>query len=170
MLRTLCPRTSPSVPSIAIVLTMFSPKCCATSSTRRIEFSRTSKAVKIGGNPSSNLTSTTAPMTWQTLPIAPAPVNSSVIFPLGPPDPFAGGGEGAAAEAAEVAYSTARLRRNPFGEGREMGEGDGALGLLIGGRRKDDLRSDDKILRDAMARFRERGIGFVEGECALLLV
>lgn len=30
---TYCPRTNPSVESIAIVLTLESPKCCATSST-----------------------------------------------------------------------------------------------------------------------------------------
>ncbi|URE41809.1 hypothetical protein MUK42_13250 [Musa troglodytarum] len=89
---------------------MFSPKCCATSRTSRIWLSSTSSAVRIGGRPSSNLTSTTAPITWQTFPIAPAPVNSSVILPLGPGGVLTGGGVGCGA-AAEVAYSTARERR-----------------------------------------------------------
>ncbi|URD76286.1 hypothetical protein MUK42_31312 [Musa troglodytarum] len=97
---------------------MFSPKCCATSRTSRIELSNTSRAVKIGGNPSSKPTSTTAPITWHTYPMAPAQVNSSVILPLGPEAIFGGGvdgaGEGAAAVA--VAYSTTRERRNPAGE------------------------------------------------------
>jgi hypothetical protein len=85
-----------------MVLTVLSPKCCATSKTNRIELSNTSNAVKIGGRPSSNLTSTTAPMTWQTLPMDPAPVNSSVIFPLGAGVLGGEGGDGAGA-AAEVA-------------------------------------------------------------------
>ena len=100
VLSTSWPLTRPSVPSIAIVRTMFSPKCWATSSTNRTECPWTSSAVKIGGKPSSNLTSTTAPMTWHTCPIDPAPVNSSVILPLF----FGAGGAwaGAAAAAAEV--------------------------------------------------------------------
>uniref|UniRef100_A0A0A9GAF6 ATPBM n=1 Tax=Arundo donax TaxID=35708 RepID=A0A0A9GAF6_ARUDO len=57
----------------------------------------------MGGRPSSNLTSTTAPMTWHTCPIAPAPVNSSVIFPPPVVFPTAGGEGGAAWVAAEVA-------------------------------------------------------------------
>ncbi|RXH77259.1 hypothetical protein DVH24_023533 [Malus domestica] len=48
----------------------------------QIELSRSSRALRIGSNPSSNLTSTTAPITWQTLPTASFPVKSSVIFPL----------------------------------------------------------------------------------------
>jgi hypothetical protein len=49
-----------------------------------------------GREPSSKRTSTTAPMTWHTCPMAPAPMNSSVILPP-PVFPVAGGGvEGAA--------------------------------------------------------------------------
>lgn len=60
------PRIKPSVPSIAIVRTVFSPKCWATSKIRRgVRFS-TSRAFKIGGRLSSNWTSTTAPMTATT--------------------------------------------------------------------------------------------------------
>ncbi|KAL0904519.1 hypothetical protein M5K25_026643 [Dendrobium thyrsiflorum] len=153
---TLCPRTSPSVPSMAIVLTMFSPKCCATSNTRRIGLSSTSRAVRIGGSPSSNRTSTTAPITWHTRPTAPAPVNSSVTLPLGPPEALAGdGGEGAGAAAA-VAYSTARERRKPMGEGREIWDGMGGLGLgkedLGDEKRREEARSKEaRIRREAMA-------------------
>merc|ERR1719348_1035228 len=57
------PRTRPSVPSMAIVLTVFSPKCWATSSTSLGDLLETSKAFRISGSPSSNWTSTTAPMT-----------------------------------------------------------------------------------------------------------
>lgn len=62
-------------------------------------------------------------MTWHTSPIAPAPVNSSVIFPVGPPGvPFLGedGGHGANAAAAAEAYSDTRVRETPVGEGREI--------------------------------------------------
>ncbi len=62
------PLVRPSVPSIAMVLTMFSPKCWATSKTRRCSKPCTSKAFKMGGNAVSNCTSTTAPITWETLP------------------------------------------------------------------------------------------------------
>jgi len=53
----------------------------------------------MGGKPSSNRTSTTAPITWQTFPIAPFPVNSSTTFPPETAPPFGGedGGEGLAA-------------------------------------------------------------------------
>jgi len=47
----------------------------------------------------SKRTSTTAPMTWHTCPMAPAPVNSSVILPP-PVFPVAGGGVAGAAWAA----------------------------------------------------------------------
>lgn len=77
-----------------------------------------------------NLTSTTAPMTWHTLPMDPAPVNSSVILPLyvelfGDDDnggvDVGGDGAGAVA-AADVAYSANRLRRT--GEDRIGCDGD----------------------------------------------
>lgn len=60
---TVCPRTRPSVLSIAIVLTVCSPKCCATSSTNLCSAPSTSRELKIDGNSFSNFTSTTAPIT-----------------------------------------------------------------------------------------------------------
>lgn len=63
VLRTDCPLTKPSVPSIAIVLKVFSPKCCATSKTSLTSWFSTSKAVRIAGNSPSKCTSTTAPIT-----------------------------------------------------------------------------------------------------------
>mmetsp|Transcript_26105 Transcript_26105/g.84505 ORF Transcript_26105/g.84505 Transcript_26105/m.84505 type:complete len:219 (+) Transcript_26105:1130-1786(+) len=62
------PRTNPSVASMAIVRTVFSPKCCATSSTSRPCSVCVSRAFMIGGNASGNCTSTTAPITDTTLP------------------------------------------------------------------------------------------------------
>ena len=65
------PRTSPSVPSIAMVRTVFSPRCWATSRTRRLPWFVVSSAFRISGRKSGNVTSTTAPMTWLTVPTAP---------------------------------------------------------------------------------------------------
>src|SRR5690349_20056299 len=64
------PRTRPSDVSIATVRTVFSPRCCATSRTRRLPPFLVSSAFKIAGRWSSNCTSTTAPMTWVILPTA----------------------------------------------------------------------------------------------------
>jgi hypothetical protein len=58
------PRTRPSVESIAIVLTLESPRCWATSSTSLFSTPSTSRAFKMGGMSPSNWTSTTAPMTF----------------------------------------------------------------------------------------------------------
>ncbi len=66
---TVCPRVKPSVESIAIVRTTFSPRCWATSSTRRLPPLSVSSADRIGGSSPSNATSTTAPMTWLTRPV-----------------------------------------------------------------------------------------------------
>mmetsp|Transcript_29261 Transcript_29261/g.93797 ORF Transcript_29261/g.93797 Transcript_29261/m.93797 type:complete len:206 (-) Transcript_29261:160-777(-) len=68
------PRTRPSVASMAMVRTVFSPRCCATSSTRRGSSlaTFTSRALRMGGSSPSNCTSTTAPMTCVTLPVAPS--------------------------------------------------------------------------------------------------
>ena len=60
---TTSPLFNPSVASIAIVRTLDSPKCCATSSTSLLPALLHSNAVKISGNSPSNLTSTTAPIT-----------------------------------------------------------------------------------------------------------
>ena len=57
------PRFSPSVLSIAIVLTLDSPKCCATSKINLFPPLSHCKAVSISGNAPSNFTSTTAPIT-----------------------------------------------------------------------------------------------------------
>ncbi len=46
---TSCPLTRPSVESIAIVLTLESPKCWATSSTNLFSTPLTSSALRIGG-------------------------------------------------------------------------------------------------------------------------
>ncbi len=68
---TVCPRTSPSVVSMAMVRTVFSPRCWATSSTSRLPRFSVSSAFRMAGRCSSNCTSTTAPMTCRTLPLAP---------------------------------------------------------------------------------------------------
>lgn len=56
------------IPSIAIVRTVFSPRCWATSSTSLGLLFCTSNALRIGGRASSNCTSTTAPITATILP------------------------------------------------------------------------------------------------------
>src|SRR6201986_1032893 len=64
------PRTRPSVVSMAMARTVFSPRCCATSNTRRTflpvrgSVLVVSSAFKIAGRAPSNSTSTTAPMIW----------------------------------------------------------------------------------------------------------
>src|SRR3569623_788896 len=62
------PRTRPSVTSIAIVRTVDSPRCWATSSTRRMLPFLVSSELRMAGRWPSNCTSTTAPMTWVTRP------------------------------------------------------------------------------------------------------
>lgn len=66
---TFWPLTRPSVESNAIVLTVLPPKCWDTSNTNLWFKPSTSKAFKICGNPSSNWTSTTAPITWDIFPL-----------------------------------------------------------------------------------------------------
>src|SRR5262245_56918840 len=58
------PRTSPSLVSMAMVRTVDSPRCCATSSTRRWPWFLVSSALRIAGRCPWNCTSTTGPMTW----------------------------------------------------------------------------------------------------------
>src|ERR1700761_7910690 len=64
------PRVRPSVASMAMARTAFSPRCCATSNTRRTflpvrgSVLVVSSAFKIAGRAPSNSTSTTAPMIW----------------------------------------------------------------------------------------------------------
>src|SRR5262249_51895499 len=62
------PRTRPSEESMATVRTVFSPRCWATSSTRRWPWLVVSSAFRISGRCPSNCTSTTAPITWRILP------------------------------------------------------------------------------------------------------
>src|SRR5882724_2911025 len=64
------PRTRPSLESIATVRTVDSPRCCATSRTRRLPPFVVSSAFRIAGRSPSNCTSTTAPMTWVIFPTA----------------------------------------------------------------------------------------------------
>ena len=62
VLITSSPLFSPSVASIAIVLTSFSPRCCATSKINLFPELFVSRAVYISGSSFSKLTSTTAPI------------------------------------------------------------------------------------------------------------
>src|SRR5665213_759751 len=84
--RTSWPRVRPSVESIAIVRTVDSPRCCATSRTRRLPPLSVSSADRISGRSLSKLTSTTAPITWLIRPLllvvlAVAIFLSSFLFP-----------------------------------------------------------------------------------------
>src|SRR5665647_3041710 len=63
------PRTRPSAVSIATVRTVDSPRCCATSSTRRLPPFCVSSALRMAGRCPSNCTSTTAPMTCVMRPV-----------------------------------------------------------------------------------------------------
>lgn len=95
-------------------------------------------------------------------------MNSSVILPPGPPAGLDGGAEGAGvAAAAAVAYSAARERRNPVGEGRDTGEWEGHLGPLKGdleesGRREEERRREERARRVAMAGEIAAALGFCE--------
>jgi hypothetical protein len=71
------PRVRPSVVSMAMARTAFSPRCWATSNTRRTSLPvlastfLVSSAFRIAGSsPFSKETSTTAPITWRSLPLA----------------------------------------------------------------------------------------------------
>src|SRR4051812_23644176 len=71
------PRVRPSVVSMAMARTAFSPRCWATSNTSRTSLPvlasmfLVSSAFRIAGSsPFSNETSTTAPITWRSLPLA----------------------------------------------------------------------------------------------------
>src|SRR6202158_4826700 len=76
---TSCPRTRPSEESMATVRTVDSPRCCATSSTRRLPPCVVSSAFRIAVRSPSNCTSTTAPMTWVMRPVWIAMMSSSRI-------------------------------------------------------------------------------------------
>ena len=73
------PRVRPSVVSMAMARTVFSPRCWATSSTRRkgapVRWSVlvVSSAFRMAGRWPSNSTSTTAPMIWAMRPLATPP-------------------------------------------------------------------------------------------------
>src|SRR5215213_951602 len=62
------PRTRPSVVSMAMVRTVRSPRCCATSSTRVRSSILVCSACRMFGSSPGNCTSTTAPRTWATCP------------------------------------------------------------------------------------------------------
>ena len=66
------PRVRPSVPSMAMVRTVVSPSCWATSSTSRLPCTSVVSALRMAGSvfSSSNWTSTTAPITCDTRPTA----------------------------------------------------------------------------------------------------
>src|ERR1700683_3704845 len=72
-------RTRPSLVSMAMVRTVDSPRCCATSSTRRLPWFLVSSALRVAGRWVSNSTSTTAPMTWVMRPTLLAIMSSSQI-------------------------------------------------------------------------------------------
>src|SRR5712671_3752673 len=63
------PRTRPSAVSMAMVRTVDSPRCCATSSTRRLPPFCVSSAFRMAGRWPADCTSTTAPMTWVMRPV-----------------------------------------------------------------------------------------------------
>src|SRR3954462_8281120 len=73
--KTSWPRTRPSVVSMAMARTAFSPKCWATSNTRRTclpvlaSVLVVSSAFRMAGSSPSNSTSTTAPMIWLRRPL-----------------------------------------------------------------------------------------------------
>ena len=85
---TACPRTRPSVESMAMVRTVRSPKCWATSRTRRLPSLSVSSAFRISGKTPSNWTSTTAPITCAILPFpavfCSAIFSSSICLPHDP--------------------------------------------------------------------------------------
>src|SRR3990167_2023132 len=70
VLTTSCPRVRPSVASMAMVRTVFSHRCCATSRTSVLAPFFVSSAVRIDGSSPGKITSTTAPMTWLIEPLA----------------------------------------------------------------------------------------------------
>jgi len=73
------PLTRPSVESNAIVRTVLPPKCYATSNTNLDCVPCTSSAFKINGSFPSKCTSTTAPITYDILPVDLASVENSPI-------------------------------------------------------------------------------------------
>ena len=76
------PRTRPSVESMAMVRTVFSPRCCATSRTRRLPPFMVSRALRISGRSPSKATSTTAPVTWVMRPVAASLFAMCLILPV----------------------------------------------------------------------------------------
>src|SRR4051812_20784577 len=117
------PRVRPSVVSMAMARTVFSPRCWATSSTRRkgwpVRWSTlvVSSALRIAGRWPSNSTSTTAPMICDRRPVA-------TPWTARGADDFAVGGFGAALRAAGflaaavVAMGSSGLER--FGAGDDL--------------------------------------------------
>ena len=68
------------LPSMAIVRTVFSPRCCETSNTSLGDLPATSSALRIAGRPSSNCTSTTAPITATICPLLTAAAGAAAAY------------------------------------------------------------------------------------------
>src|ERR1700722_1133158 len=64
------PRTRPSEMSMAMPRTVFSPRCCATSSTSLLPLLSVVSALRMGGRERWNSTATTAPIPCMTRPVA----------------------------------------------------------------------------------------------------
>src|SRR3954451_1290352 len=177
VLVTSCPRTRPSEVSIATVRTVDSPRCCATSSTRR-PFGLVSvfnpallvsSAFRIAGRWPSNCTSTTAPMTWVIFPVATAMSSSFAVplmpakaaiqfFPCGPGSPLS---RGRADGEARVSSS----QRLGAGDDLDQLLGDHRLARAVVGER---LLADHfagvarRVVHRAHLRAVERGVVFQE--------
>src|SRR5919202_3802805 len=80
------PRVRPSVESMAMARTVFSPRCCATSSTRRLPRLSVASAFRMAGRWPSNWTSTTGPRTCVMRPVAVLPfgIGCTICGPRGP--------------------------------------------------------------------------------------
>jgi hypothetical protein len=82
---TSCPRTMPSVLSMAMQRTVRSPSSCATSRTSMRPFTVVCSAFMMNGRSPSNCTSTTAPRTWVTRPtmlLAPAAGRGATVVDM----------------------------------------------------------------------------------------
>src|SRR5215469_5418679 len=87
------PRTNPSVVSIAIVRTTFSPTCCATSRTSFSPDRSTCSALRIAGNSPSKWTSTTGPTTWVIVPMLFLAMFSKILVAFRPAISASGGAQ-----------------------------------------------------------------------------
>src|SRR5260221_5584362 len=103
------PRVRPSVASMAMVRTVFSPRCWSTSSTRRTgspvrwSWFTVSSADRIAGRLPSNSTSTTTPMIWAMRPVA-TPLSVAVAGASAGADFLAAGFLAAAVAMADLVF------------------------------------------------------------------